>query len=451
MYSRLFDSTSIGSSLLVGDRPAINSPLLKATVSGCLFNADNHASVHPYVGNWSTQDRREDHDVTGCTSTGYTEYHTAMSSLPNSPRTHVSGEDTQILQAIDRSCGIVFERVCQGQGRGDEGAVEVHEQDALEAFLFGHSSDLSYHLVPKDWLSPTQAAEASCSDAKQEPSKPSLMLTVPTPVVPQSPVFVPQSPITVSKFFAAPAPSPPVKSLFDDQSPSRTSLAVISVSQTSVGLFKPSLTSCGHCGLWEFEHGLQCRLCNERWLACKVWYRANDGGRRQWLTEPYIKPGECNERNRAMMRDLGLGIGVSTSREMNSALFDNGWQTMMAWMQAFRARGAPRSMLLNTQALRMPLTNGLELWNKAQASPLIAQPKMASKILLHKSKSRASKIIPPVQRGLKSVSEKFDRASTIVRSSAQRASRGLRRSLIIDGSHFNMQNRMKLLPLPTST
>lgn len=122
------------------------------------------------------------------------------------------------------------------------------------------------------------------------------MLTIPTPALPHSPLFVPQSPITVSKFFFATALSTP--------RPDELALgpAVLPLS----GPLVPSLTSCGYCGLPEFDQGIQCRLCHERWLACKVWYRANDGGHRRWLTEPYIRPGECNETNRAMMRGLGV-------------------------------------------------------------------------------------------------------------------------------------------------
>lgn len=115
-----------------------------------------------------------------------------------------------------------------------------------------------------------------------------MMLTVPTPVAPSSPVFVSQSPITVPKFFSAAEPE-------EDNEEDRQELRAT-----------PSLELCGNCNWAAFEEGSQCRDCNQQWLACKVWYRAHDGGRRRWLTEPYIRPGESNARNRALMHGLGV-------------------------------------------------------------------------------------------------------------------------------------------------
>lgn len=120
------------------------------------------------------------------------------------------------------------------------------------------------------------------------PMLPTLVLTCPTPLVSSSPVFVPRSPITFSKFASA------------SSSGNHPSFATCSV---------PALPKCDKCGLTEFRSGTQCKECEEQWLACKIWYQANDGGRRQHLTEPYIKPAESNARNRCMMDALGVPGG----------------------------------------------------------------------------------------------------------------------------------------------
>ncbi|TCD71139.1 hypothetical protein EIP91_012087 [Steccherinum ochraceum] len=131
---------------------------------------------------------------------------------------------------------------------------------------------------------------------------PSLMLTFPTPTIPPSPVFLSQSPITLQKYAAASStPVAPPRTFSNDHT-----LAV------------PSLPRCDCCGLAEFEKGTQCAECDHQWLACKVWYQANDGGRRRYLTEPYVKAAESNARTRAILDVLGvpggspgpLGLGI---------------------------------------------------------------------------------------------------------------------------------------------
>lgn len=190
-----------------------------------------------------------------------------------------SGGGSHVLQAVDRDTGVVFERVCQGGGTGD-------------GQFPGYSSDLSYELMPATSLTTGIPYRA------EEPTMPwpSMILTVPTPVPPQSPIFAPQSPITVSKFFEA----------LDEETTFGGQLAGQLDVAPSLGQPPPSLGSCGECGLFEFEQGLQCRECDTRWLACKVWYHAQDGGRRRWLAAPYIRPGESNAQNRALMHGLGV-------------------------------------------------------------------------------------------------------------------------------------------------
>ncbi|KAK7695124.1 hypothetical protein QCA50_002314 [Cerrena zonata] len=123
-------------------------------------------------------------------------------------------------------------------------------------------------------------------------SLPSVVLTCPTPNEPSSPVFVPRTPISVSRFVSA--------SSMSTSSP---------LTPMSRPFPVPSLPKCEGCGLTAFETGEQCSECDNQWLACKIWYRANDGGRRQHLTEPYIRPGESTARNRALHEFLGVPGG----------------------------------------------------------------------------------------------------------------------------------------------
>lgn len=134
---------------------------------------------------------------------------------------------------------------------------------------------------------------------------PVLALTVPTPMIPQSPVFVSQSPVTLHKFVAA-------SDRFLDET--ATVASPYSV---------PMLPDCEECSKIcrqreEFHDDEAdeevsgkrwfCRACHRQWLACQVWYQASDGGRRQQLREPFIRPGEANSSNRAIMETLGIPV-----------------------------------------------------------------------------------------------------------------------------------------------
>ncbi|OCH95716.1 hypothetical protein OBBRIDRAFT_498935 [Obba rivulosa] len=117
---------------------------------------------------------------------------------------------------------------------------------------------------------------------------PRLVLTLPTPELPRSPIFAPRSPITVSKFVAA-------------------SFNLATASAAS-GLHSPipSIPACGTCSPRHIENEEHCRSCGKQWLACKMWYQATDGGKQQRLAEPFIKPGESNANTRAIMDVLGI-------------------------------------------------------------------------------------------------------------------------------------------------
>lgn len=227
---------------------------------------------------------------------------------------------SHMLQAIDRSTGVIFERVYHGGQRTSDSVLAL-----------GSSSDLSFHIVPSTLFPATRPP--FCTEAHAV-RRPAMILTVPTPALPQSPVFVPQSPITVSKFFEALEP---------EASEHLTEAA------SSSGLQAPSLASCGECGLFEFEQGSQCRDCDRRWLACKVWYRAQDGGRRRWLSVPYIRPAESNAQNRALMHGLGVpgceaGDGAVTAKRNDPV-------PVRAWKRLRRVRRFFRSKAVHVQGL----------------------------------------------------------------------------------------------------
>lgn len=48
-----------------------------------------------------------------------------------------------------------------------------------------------------------------------------------------------------------------------------------------------------------------------------MWYQANDGGQRRWLTEPFIRPAESNANVRGVMNILGVpgavGLGIQSA------------------------------------------------------------------------------------------------------------------------------------------
>lgn len=145
-----------------------------------------------------------------------------------------------------------------------------------------------------------------------EPCIPSVVLTCPTPNQPSSPIFVPRTPITVKRFISA-----------------SSMLAATPNTPVSRPSPVPSLPKCKGCGLTAFETGVQCPECDKQWLACKIWYHANDGGRRQHLTEPYVLPGESTARNRALLgflgvpggnpKTVGLGLNVALQKPYPSS------------------------------------------------------------------------------------------------------------------------------------
>ncbi|KAI0962105.1 hypothetical protein AcV7_001022 [Taiwanofungus camphoratus] len=189
-------------------------------------------------------------------------------------------QKSMTLQVFDTESGAVFEKVYQGAQKELSGA---------EVLLDDEFDRVSCQVIPSVHSEMNTGKLGSVGNLSVP--VPSLMLTIPTPQIPVSPIFVPQSPITLSKYLLASSAS---------GNPS-----------SSCPTPTPSIPICEQCCLMDLDNGQQCRTCDRQWLACKVWYQANDGGRRQRLTEPYIKPAESNATNRAVMDLLGVPSGPS--------------------------------------------------------------------------------------------------------------------------------------------
>ncbi|KAH9849188.1 hypothetical protein C2E23DRAFT_737813 [Lenzites betulinus] len=211
------------------------------------------------------------------------EYHTAISHT-----TDLSGlGNPAVPQLVDESSGAVFVRIAMGPEE------HLHPTRGSTAGKFQPRRTSS---VPTSSISEATPAFLAA---------PSLMLTLPTPQIAQSPVFCPRSPITLFKYVEATTP--------DYDSDQQALLG----SSTSASLSPaPSIPACDRCCLAQLEDGLICRACEKQWLACKMWYQAHDGGRRQWLTAPYITPAESTARIRAVMGLLGVpGTSASARRD----------------------------------------------------------------------------------------------------------------------------------------
>ncbi|THH20513.1 hypothetical protein EW146_g854, partial [Bondarzewia mesenterica] len=199
------------------------------------------------------------------------------------------------LVLLDQGSGIRF-------GRGSAGQISQEELARRSSFRTSPSLALVIGSPPP----------ALVDDMHEHAeSLPSFVLTIPTPQPIQSPVFVPQSPFTIENFVEASQPSPN-PSLFR-YGPSSGQNRIV-----------PLLPRCDH----PREKGPDmCRECETQMLACKVWFQESDGGRRQTLREPFVKPGESNAVNRAVMEILGMPSG-SPADDQNSGASDRGEQDM---------------------------------------------------------------------------------------------------------------------------
>ncbi|KAI0713125.1 hypothetical protein C8T65DRAFT_739000 [Cerioporus squamosus] len=213
------------------------------------------------------------------TRSGFTQYHSAVSHVSNLDDMAAIAE----LSIIDEDSGIAFTSSPQ----------RCKERSVNDPALFQISCSRSF----EDGASRFTIQPPRTPYLLAAPT-PSIVLTMPTPQISQSPVFQPRSPITLAKYVQATASS---------QSPCLTP-AVSTSSLSPV----PSIPSCNRCCLAQLEDGVICRACERQWLACKMWYQAHDGGRRLQLTEPFIRPAESNASVRAVMGVLGVPGSTAT-------------------------------------------------------------------------------------------------------------------------------------------
>ncbi|EJF67329.1 hypothetical protein DICSQDRAFT_131598 [Dichomitus squalens LYAD-421 SS1] len=120
---------------------------------------------------------------------------------------------------------------------------------------------------------------------------PSIQVTLASPWTPHSPIFRRHSPITVTKYLQATSPQ----------------LAYMMRSGASSGRVAstcplPSVRSCDICCLTQVEDDIVCWACERQWLACKMWYQANDEG----LMEPFMRRAESNADLRAVLESLSV-------------------------------------------------------------------------------------------------------------------------------------------------
>jgi hypothetical protein len=182
------------------------------------------------------------------------------------------------IHFVDERSGMAFSRVQEASG-----ACISAEQFALERSSL--KSSLSLH------IGSPPPCDATDLDAHIE-SLPSVVLTLPTPTSPQSPIFSPEVHFTTEKFLnAAEAAAPRDRA--------------------------PTLPKCDHG-----PAGKLCRPCELQLLACRVWFQNVDGGARAALREPFVRPAQSTVRTRAVLASLGVGAGSPSGVGLGLA---NGW------------------------------------------------------------------------------------------------------------------------------
>ena len=167
-----------------------------------------------------------------------------------------------VIHFVDEASGATFSRVQHASG-----ACISAEQFMLER------SSLNSSLSLID--SPPACAAADLDEHIE--SLPSLVLTIPTPASPHSPIFSPGVHFTTKKFlYAAEAAAPRDRA--------------------------PTLPQCDHG-----QEGKLCRACELQLLACRVWFQNADGGARAALHEPFVRPAQSTVRTREVLASLGVG------------------------------------------------------------------------------------------------------------------------------------------------
>lgn len=168
------------------------------------------------------------------------------------------------IHFVDEASGATFSRVQHASGACVSAEEFVLERSSLD-------SSLSLHIG-----SPLACAAADL-DAHIE-SVPSLVLTIPTPASPHSPIFSRGVHFTTEKFLDA-------------------------AGAAATRDRAPTLPQCDHG-----QEGKLCRACELQLLACRVWFQNADGGARAALHEPFVRPAQSTMRTRAVLASLGVGV-----------------------------------------------------------------------------------------------------------------------------------------------
>ncbi|KAI0253219.1 hypothetical protein BJV78DRAFT_1153113 [Lactifluus subvellereus] len=183
------------------------------------------------------------------------------------------------IHFVDESSGVVFSRVQHASGACISAEQFVLERSSLK-------SSLSLH------IGSPPACGATDLDAHIE-SLPSVVLTLPTPISPHSPIFSPEVHFTTEKFLnAAEAAGPRDRA--------------------------PTLPQCDHG-----QEGKICRPCELQLLACRVWFQNADGGSRAALREPFVRPAQSTVRTRAVLASLGVGLGLANGWDESASVRDS--------------------------------------------------------------------------------------------------------------------------------
>ncbi|KAI0053390.1 hypothetical protein FA95DRAFT_739587 [Auriscalpium vulgare] len=205
-------------------------------------------------------------------------------------------EQCEPVQFMDENSGAIFARV--DKAAGGHVSVDEFERGSLKS-----AASLSLHIG-----SPPPAAVEDMHE--HIASLPSFVLTIPTPELPSSPVFVPQPPFNPNTFLEAADLSTPLEPIAGPRRPVSSPV--------------PALPRCDH-PVPEGEPGELCRACETQMLACRMWYQERDSGRRQSLREPLIRPGESTASNRMLMEMLGLpvvGLGIDFAEDAAALALD---------------------------------------------------------------------------------------------------------------------------------
>ena len=184
-------------------------------------------------------------------------------SQSNSIDSGLENSADSAIHFVDEVSGAAFSRVQHASGTCVSPEQFVLEHSSL-------TSSLSLH------IGNPPACTAAELDARIE-SPPSLVLTVPTPASPDSPIFSPGVHFTTEKFLDAAGAAAP-----RDRA--------------------PTLPQCDHG-----QEGKLCRACELQLLACRVWFQNADGGARAALHEPFVRPAQSTVRTRAVLASLGVG------------------------------------------------------------------------------------------------------------------------------------------------